>query len=361
MNGKKLLAMLLCIAMCVSMFPTWAFAVEDVLPEETEETQVETVDEAATEAPAEEPAQEEPEYIQEEAAEEPKMPVADENTDEPEAVAQEPAEPVTPSVEEKEPETSEEAAAEAYSSAEETAEQEMDSSEDAAVETKPEMTIRTERKTASFTSPEGKSNGELLDTYAEQQISELLPDQAILMVSKDLGARLKGNDALVYSRLKEQIADVAAGRLTSTVFTVTLEDLGIQSRSWTAEELGVEAILVENSDGSYGIAEDACDAVDALLDFDLDSVMRALLADCPYELYWYDKTAGVSSSGYQTGASSSGEGEIIFVEGDYVFSFSVAGDYAAGLMQLTRSTVPLSPLRSQPRPALWRAMPITVT
>ncbi len=36
MNGKKILALILCMVMCVSLIPVEAFAADDTLPEETE-------------------------------------------------------------------------------------------------------------------------------------------------------------------------------------------------------------------------------------------------------------------------------------------------------------------------------------
>ena len=57
---KKVLAMILCFAMCLSMFPTWAFA-----EEEASEAATEAVAAAAEPAANQEPVQEEP------AAEEP--------------------------------------------------------------------------------------------------------------------------------------------------------------------------------------------------------------------------------------------------------------------------------------------------
>ena len=132
------------------------------------------------------------------------------------------------------------------------------------------------------------------------------------------------NEWAVYSFLAEKIRQVADGTLTGTVFEMTPADLGLSQESWTAEELGVSAIL---SGGS--ITEEAQDAMAAKLDFKSGLVLDALLADFPYELYWYDKTVGMYS---QTGMSFSASSDSIgFGEGTKLtLTLAVAGEYAAG-------------------------------
>lgn len=100
---------------------------------------------------------------------------------------------------------------------------------------------------------------------------------------------LEGLDAKIYEALKSKVAEVAEGTSSSTTFVMTWEELCGQS-SWTAEELGLENILENNE-----ISQSANDAVSAKLDFDLSKIMSCLRADCPYELYWYDKTKTVSA------------------------------------------------------------------
>lgn len=100
------------------------------------------------------------------------------------------------------------------------------------------------------------------------------------------GNALTGNDKIVYDILKEEIAKIAAGDKVSTVIEITFARMGIQ-KTWTKDELGVSAILVN---GQWN--KEASDKAYAKIQWDLNKVMNALLADCPYELYWYDKKAG---------------------------------------------------------------------
>ena len=87
-------------------------------------------------------------------------------------------------------------------------------------------------------------------------------------------------DAQVYLALRGAIAQVAAGERTSTDFSFTWAELGVEQTTWTAAELGVTDCKTEA----------AKQAALAKISFAFGKVIDALLADCPYELYWYDKT-----------------------------------------------------------------------
>ena len=63
----------------------------------------------------------------------------------------------------------------------------------------------------------------------------------------------------------------------------------------------------------------------------LNAILNALLVDCPYDLYWYDKVSGVSvtASSVLTYYDNELEYEVISISGDLIFFFSVADDYKA--------------------------------
>lgn len=69
------------------------------------------------------------------------------------------------------------------------------------------------------------------------------------------GNRLTGNDKIIYNLLKTKIEAVAAGRESSTVFTITAGDLGIATE-WTKDSLGIDIY-------SNGITQAAKDAISA--------------------------------------------------------------------------------------------------
>ena len=67
--------------------------------------------------------------------------------------------------------------------------------------------------------------------------------------------------------------------------------------------------------------------IDEKLALDLDALANALLADCPYELYWYDKTSGCQMS-YAYSWLSYDTGEITQVDvKEMAFRFVVAAAY----------------------------------
>ena len=91
----------------------------------------------------------------------------------------------------------------------------------------------------------------------------------------------------VYDEMKAQIELIAAGEVTSTV--IAIDNIADRFRfAWTKEELGV-SVLVSN--GAF--TQEAQNALIEVMGAELDRIMDALLVDCPYDLYWYDKTIGV--------------------------------------------------------------------
>ena len=173
--------------------------------------------------------------------------------------------------------------------------------------------------------PGGQDNNEeLFDAYVAGLFS-LRRDGA--KVPRSVGDRLTGRDAIYYGLLKGDIQDVAAGRRTSTTFEVTAEQLGVQGQRWTAEDLGVAAVVANGA-----ITSEAIQALSKLLICDVDYMLDVLLADLPYDLYWYDKTVGTSYGGMSFGAISQGGVYALYVSNtsNLHFSFTVHADYAAG-------------------------------
>jgi len=90
----------------------------------------------------------------------------------------------------------------------------------------------------------------------------------------------------MYDYLKEECAKVANGEIQSTEFTLDASGIPLWNTagyelSWTAEELGVDAIVVDGN-----ATEAAISAAQAKVVEELDAVYYALQYDCPYEMYW---------------------------------------------------------------------------
>jgi len=137
-------------------------------------------------------------------------------------------------------------------------------------------------------------NEELFAAYTEQ----LFYGNSFSFFGSAAGDRLSGIDKTLYDAIVPFIKQIAAGKRSSTTIgigqTVTLND----GTTYTAD-----ASVLFNKD--------------TLNETTLRNLLSALLADFPYELYWYDKTLGCD---IQCVSSST---ELIHVQ----ISFTVAANY----------------------------------
>lgn len=113
------------------------------------------------------------------------------------------------------------------------------------------------------------------------------------------GSRLSGRNLQIYNSLKESIAEVAA-KGGSTKFAVTLDS----PITWI---------------GNRSQADDKFSA-----NIDYNGIINCLLADSPYELYWYDKTTGTEVS-----YAATTKGQQISIT-KVNFTFFVADGYRGG-------------------------------
>jgi len=168
-----------------------------------------------------------------------------------------------------------------------------------------------------------ESSEDLFEQYIEQELKASIPayDKRNL---KSKRVRLSGANLASYNVLKTEISKVADGERTSTIFEVTLDDLGLDENGWTASELGLSALT---EDGQ--LTDETTDALFDAIGFDLPTLINALLSDCPYDLYWYDKTAATSIGNLQFSLTGGTEEQISFASG-FTFYFPVASGYSAG-------------------------------
>ncbi|MBR2700042.1 MAG: Ig-like domain-containing protein [Clostridia bacterium] len=172
----------------------------------------------------------------------------------------------------------------------------------------------------------GRDDGDgdqLLDAYVQQMIDESLGLSGPLPLFA-AGATLAGMNGIVYDILKSRVTRVAEGALSKTVFVITEEELraeGVDLGPWTAASLGVSAVV---SNGK--INQEALSAVKAVTAFSTDKVINALLADCPSELYWYNKTKGISMGipGMSVGASWNGTEYALYYKTAFSITLSMS-------------------------------------
>ena len=158
---------------------------------------------------------------------------------------------------------------------------------------------------------------ELFAAYVQQEFDREIYG-GIATFGTDAGDRLSGLEKDIYTDLKTKITEVATGERSSTAFDVSADFSSLQ---WTKAELGVTAIV---SGGS--VTDEAQAAVNEAFSqaVDLEKILNCLLADCPYELYWFNKTAGMA---VQRGTSYSSTSVSI---AGLTLSFTVASAYASG-------------------------------
>lgn len=141
------------------------------------------------------------------------------------------------------------------------------------------------------------------ELFAGYAMQVFYGDSGVALLSNFGEAGLDGRNLILYRALKQEIADLAANGGSAQVVV----------------NLGDDAIPVESSEG--GNIQDAMSQAFAASGIDLNTIMSCLLADCPYELYWYDKTEGVSM-GYSAGVSD-GRWSISAI----TFTFAVSAKY----------------------------------
>lgn len=189
-----------------------------------------------------------------------------------------------------------------------------------------EETILIAEDDTEYSSIEDGTDTDLLQMYLDK---ELLGKQnntgGRKAPRKTAGQYLEGYDLVAYNELKPQIEQVASGQITSTVFNVSLEAAGLADQVWTAEDLGVDAIVVNGA-----INPEASAALRERIKINNKKVLQALLSDLPYDFYWFDKTTNWSISGFVIAAKGYGGEYVMYVKGDSIFKLPVSQDFGSG-------------------------------
>lgn len=145
-----------------------------------------------------------------------------------------------------------------------------------------DVVLATESITFSEEEDVLADNDELFAGYVQQAFFE---NSGISMFSSSHHASaLNEAELAIYNALKEQVTKIAAGTEAST--EITLSDWSLE---FTYTELGL---------ASSASQTDVQTAVGTAFQAKVDNgkVLDCLRADCPYELYWYDKTTSTGTS-----------------------------------------------------------------
>ena len=173
-------------------------------------------------------------------------------------------------------------------------------------ETLPEEDVQAEYAQVVIPDAELPENGELYDAYLQR----LFYGSNIAFFGISARERLTELEQKFYDYLKPEIEKIAAGERTSTRIEIRKDVLAQWGMTVSFDvsagaDTSAKATLVHN-----GIFDQV----------DQRNIINALMYDCPYDMYWYDKTVGTLIS---SGCSLSGDtGTVTRV----MFNFRVAGD-----------------------------------
>lgn len=166
---------------------------------------------------------------------------------------------------------------------------------------------------------EGYLEKELKESIARDQVTtQSSGGRKALMraVPRSQAMNLSGNDLAVYNYLKQEIKDVAEGYRDSSVFVIPVSILNGGKTFVTAEEAGVENFSSAYAQSFFW---------DHFM-YSLDNVLDALLADCPYDFYWFDKTQECSGSLFSATVYAD---RMMAPENEkFVITFKVSADYS---------------------------------
>ena len=145
----------------------------------------------------------------------------------------------------------------------------------------------------------------LFAEYVQQQLYGVRRRRLLASASR----KLSGLSLYVYGAMRSEISAIANGTLDSSRITIPIGDYlsECEQTVFTAEDLGLaQEELVE--DGAVTSAAKA--AVYSKMGWNHKLVVTALLADSPYEFYWYDKTASFLYGNFSVGYKKYASGEI---------------------------------------------------
>ena len=249
---KRILAMLLSLALICGSVPAQAMAAQETEGEHTHTEETIQTEETLESA----------EQVEETTA-------ATEETDEPVETTAAEEETTAPSLPEQTGAVEEETTAPSQPEQDESGEISETEATESVPETEPEPEQPEEVLTLTVVPDvDLPDNDELFAGYAER----LFYGGGFSFYGRSAGDRLTGNEKILYDAFVPILKEIADGKRESTIIDV--------GEAGTGKELDA---VVEFTEDAFGQAE-------------LHRLVNALLADLPYELYWYDKVSGCAAS-----------------------------------------------------------------
>ena len=178
------------------------------------------------------------------------------------------------------------------------------------------------------------------DELAGGYIQSVMPGRRLLRAARPSGLiNLKGANRNLYIALRTRISEVASGEESSTAFEIPASEV-FEQWEFTAEELGVNELGMlyepeedEEEEGGFAFYMSTGTAFSAKLaelmsEIDFSQVMACLMADCPYDLYWFNKSYTVPTNDFDKQISE--DYTKAEIAGNYRVTLLVSPDYAVG-------------------------------
>lgn len=170
-----------------------------------------------------------------------------------------------------------------------------------ATETPGVETLEVNAQEEGSVSVTGVDSDQLLMQYIDQKVAEQTgSDDGSMMLAAAVNSRRAtlGNDTVagnMYDALAPYIKEVAAGSRAETQIAIPATQI-FKNAMFDAESLGVDRLLEEGSENK--ITPEAYNAflteLTKSLNDSLSDMLRAMIADMPYELYWFDNENGLN-------------------------------------------------------------------
>lgn len=127
--------------------------------------------------------------------------------------------------------------------------------------------------------------------------------------------KLRDAEKVVYYAIKAEAAEIAAGRKTSTYLVIEPEG-GVDEWKTTATGAALQQEIDDRCNKSINV------------------ILNCLMANCPYELYWYDKLVGCQYD-FAYDATIMSNGEVIVKVNKLTLGMAVSSAYAGGAPYVT--------------------------
>ncbi len=206
-----------------------------------------------------------------------------------------------------------------------------DAEEEDREEPEPEIVFATGPVSESLAPIGGADNDALFEQYIRRNLPGLGGGVKLRSASPSAVSQLNENTQKLCNALipkLEAVANADNGEEQSTILAITAALMGLDGYHFTAADLGLQSltVYVEEDNTNY-ITSEAVEATFEQFDFQLDQVIKSLLADCPYALYWFDKTSSNSKISYSCSYGVTDAGELWLGLGEIIYKLAVSQDY----------------------------------